>query len=219
MKSLSGNKLWIGFWLKPSGGDEDILRILYSENDNVLTTFGISSFQKAFLLNESKEIVNNSAPFFSRKTWSHIGLEIQVAKRTISFYKDGSLFGTTPITGSEQLTNLKLLFGGTLSSPFMIEQLRILKPKAEIVRIIDDSKYISSLQSSSSLILQLNFDSVNEMTNYEASGIIKSNSIKLVNSDAPIFSRTPNLDVQVLSTYNYLEWNSPDIKKCFSFYC
>lgn len=216
VKSLSGNKLWTGFWLRPSGEETEVLRIFNSATDKVLTTLGISSFQKAYLLNEENEIVNQNAPFFSRKIWSHIGIEIQVSKRIISFYKDGILFGSSPINGSEQLTNLKLIFGGTLTSPFLLEQLRILKAKEDMVKFIDDSKYISP-SPATSVILQLNFDSMNEITNLESSGTIKSSGIKLVNSDAPIFSRTPDLDIKVLSKYNYLEWKCPDIKNASHF--
>ncbi len=214
--SITGRKLWIGFWSKHSGDNIEIIQISSSMN-NVIASFGINQFQRIYLLNEQKDLVNQSAPFFSKKSWSHIGIELDSPGRSLTFYKDGAPVGVITLSGSDQITDLKITFGGVLTSPLEIEQLRILNPKDEIAAIIDDSKYISHSSSSATAILQINFDSMNELLNAAASNIIKYSGIKLVNSDAPVFSRTPNLNVKVLSAYNYLEWNIPDTKNSSHF--
>lgn len=217
LKKISGSKLWIGFWLKLSGEDITVLKIVNSITNSVQSTFGINRFQNTYLLDENENIVNEASAFFSKKSWHHVGIEINTLNKSISFYNDGRMLGALSLSGTEQISDLKLAFGGTLSSTITIEQLRILKPKNGIAKIIDDSKYISISPHIASTVLQLNFDSMNELTGNAVSNFIKYSGIKLVNSDAPIFSRTPELNVQVLTTYNFLEWSSPDIKNASHF--
>jgi hypothetical protein len=89
LKKISGSKLWIGFWLKLSGEDITVLKIVNSITNSVQSTFGINRFQNAYLLDENENIVNAASPFFSKKSWHHVGIEINTLNKSISFYNDG----------------------------------------------------------------------------------------------------------------------------------
>lgn len=214
LKNFSANKLWIGFWIKASGNDTEVLRIVSKNSNQPLFILGLNKFQKIYLLGQDKKIINQTAPFLSRRTWSHLGIEYNSANKTLTFIKDGLAFCKTQLAGIEISNDLELVFGGEVKFPFTIEQLRIIKLKEDYSLAVNDAKYLSISSATGRVLLQVNFDSMNELT---SNAFINHKGLKLVSSDAPIFSRSPVLDVQVLSTYNLLEWNTPDIKNVSHF--
>lgn len=214
LKNFSANKLWIGFWIKPSGSDSEFLKIVNKNSNLPLFILGINKFQKIYLLDQNKNINNQTAPFLSKRTWSHIGIEFNTNSKTVTFLKDGNEFVKTLLTGFDQTDDLEIIFGGESKSPFTVEQLRIIKLKDDHSLAVNDAKYISISSATGRVMLQVNFDSMNELT---STSFINHRGIKLVGSDAPIFSRSPILNVQVLSRYNLLEWSTPDIKNVSQF--
>ncbi|MCJ7553859.1 MAG: T9SS type A sorting domain-containing protein, partial [Ignavibacteriaceae bacterium] len=160
--------------------------------------------------NNKDEIINSSAPFLSRKVWNHIGLEINLSEQLISFYSDGIIFVKYHFSDVPQINDIIISFGNNSLQPFTIEQLRILKPKNEALKIIEDARYISSSLKDAEPVLQLNFDTLNELTNPKNIQSLKHHGIKFVNSNAPIFSRAPELNINITSAYMQLDWISPD---------
>ncbi|MCJ7553643.1 MAG: hypothetical protein MUO34_07140, partial [Ignavibacteriaceae bacterium] len=92
LKDKIENRLWIGFWLKVTGSDLDIFKLVNKKTSESLIKLCLNDFQKLCLLNNKDEIINSSAPFLSRKVWNHIGLEINLSEQLISFYSDGIIF-------------------------------------------------------------------------------------------------------------------------------
>ena len=217
LSSFTDKRLWIGFWIKVSGGDLNIFRLMDKNINKSTLNFGLNRSQIIFLQKENGDIINTAAPFYSRRTWMHIGMDINISDQLISFFRDGMLFGSYSLSGNQQISDFILTFSGESSVPFTIEQLRIIKPKSEADKIVNDSKYISVSTIAGETLLQLNFDSVNELSNAKNARFIKSKGLKFVISDAPVFSRAPELDISIMSTYNFLEWKSSDVNNASHF--
>ncbi len=217
LNNFAANKLWIGFWIKPSSGDTEILRLSNKQNNLPILILGLSKFQKGYLLDFNKNTINQSAPFFSRRTWSHLAIYYIASNKTLTFFKDGNIFCKTQLTGVEQISDLELIFGNEIKSSFTIEQLRLIKIKDDQSLAIKDANYISISPATGRVLLQMNFDSTTELALNNFNNSIFQQGIRLVSSDAPIFSRSPILDVQVSSSYNLLEWTTSDIKSVSHF--
>ncbi len=210
LKNNIGNKLWIGFWLKASGSDLDIFKLINKKTSESLVKLCLNDFQKLCLLNNKDEIINSSAPFLSRKIWKHMGLEINLSEQIISIYSDGIQFVRYSFSGLSKISDLILSFGSNSSESFTIEQLRVLKPKNGTLKIIEDARYISSSLKDAEPVLQFNFDASGELINPKNVQSLRYSGIKFSKSDAPIFSRAPELNISISSAYMQLEWISPD---------
>ncbi|MFO7524196.1 MAG: hypothetical protein R6W68_01960, partial [Ignavibacteriaceae bacterium] len=206
LKDKTGDKVWIDFWFKLSGNNVQLIKLVNSHTGNQLFALNVNSFQKLYLL-YNKNIVSSVSPFYSRKTWNHLGFEINNSSQSITFYSNGDLIEQYDLKNANKINELKLEFENTAESPFTIEQLRIIDKNYEVKKLLEDARYNSV---TGERLIQINFDTSNELNNYKNKGIINYIGIKLVTSDAPILSRTPELNVQILSSYNQLEWQTPD---------
>ncbi len=217
LKNNIGNRLWIGFWLKVLGSDLDIFKLINKKTGESLVRLCLNDFQKLCLLDKNGEIINSSAPFLSKKIWNHIGFEMNLSEQIIYFYSDRILFAKHYLSDILPLNEIIISFGNNSSQSFTIEQLRILKPNNGASKIIEDTKYILLSPKVAEPVLQLNFDTLNELTNPKNIQSLKYQGIKFITSNAPIFSRAPELNINILSTYMQLEWISPDSKNSTSF--
>lgn len=206
LKDKTGDKLWIDFWFKLSGNKIQIVKLVNSLTGNQLITLNVNSFQKFYVL-DNNNIVNSVSTFYSRKTWNHLGFEISNSTQSITFYSNGELVLQYDLKSVNKINDLYLEFENKAESPFTIEQLRIIDQNYEIKKLLEDARYNSVAGDK---LIQFNFDTSNELINYKSKELINYQGIKLVASDAPILSRTPELNVQILSSYNQLEWQTPD---------
>lgn len=208
---------WLGFWLRLSGSGHEIIKLVNRNTDKSIFTIGANRFQKFFVENGNGERENFTSDFYSRKHWNHIGLDINNAEGSLNFYLNGKPILSYQLGNSIDFNDFYFKFLNNGRLPFNIEQLRLIAHNNNQKKIIADSKYISLTPDTSVSVVQLNFDSSSELLNYKDNNIISYSGIKLVNSDAPIASRAPELNVQVGSTYNQLEWKAHDLNNAYGF--
>lgn len=211
LSNISASKLWAGFWLKTSGGKSDILKLLNKNSGSTIISIGLNESQKLFISDENAKIINTDAPFLSKKVWYHLGMELNTAERFISFYSSGKLFAKHYFTDLPDLKDMILSFDNSTSNPFTIEQLRIIKLNNGLAKVIENSRYNSVNSKNIELLLQLNFDTSAELLNSQNKFNISYNNLKLVTSDAPIFSRAPELNINLTSSYIQMEWTAQDV--------
>ncbi|HSL88521.1 MAG TPA: T9SS type A sorting domain-containing protein [Ignavibacteriaceae bacterium] len=212
----NSDSLWIGFWLRLSGNNADILKMIDNSNDKIISQIHINQFQKLCVLDDNGSVISKEIPFLSRKTWNHIGILFDKNSNVISFYRNGDKVAKQDISGLLIRNDLNISFGSENSNTFSIEQLRILKPQRTIEKIFEDAKYVSSATSVKTF-LQLNFNASVELTNQNNVYPILYKNIKYVVSDAPIISRAPELNISITYSYNQLEWRCAEINNISRF--
>lgn len=205
LKNSDSDSLWIGFWLKISGDNADIFKLVENRNNKILSQICVNQFQKLCVLDDNGTVINREIPFLSRKTWNHIGILIDKKNSLISFYRNGNFIAERKASGSPISNDLSISFGSEKTSAFTIDQLRILKPRGTIEKVFEEARFISTAASVKSFF-QLNFNSSAELTNLSNDYSSLHKNIKYVVSDAPIISRAPELNVSITYSYNQLEW-------------
>jgi hypothetical protein len=216
LNKVNSDSLWIGFWLRLSGNNADILKLIENSNNKVFSQIHINQFQKFCVLDDNGSVISKEIPFLSRKAWNHIGILFEKQSNVISFYRNGQKVAKQNFSGLLISNDLNISFGSENSNTFSIEQLRILKPQRTVEKIFEEAKYISSAASVKTF-LQLNFNSSVELTNLNNVYPILHKNIKYVVSDAPIISRAPELNVSITYSYNQLEWRCVEINNMSRF--
>lgn len=215
LREKSLDTLWIGFWLKITDNNTDIIRL--SERNKTISKVYINELQKLCIADARKRIINSELPFISKQTWNHFGIELDSSNKTISYYLNGRLIVQQNKNELFNPENVLISFGSVSTKPFYLEQFRILIPKLELERILQDCKYLNTSTEISDLILQLNFDSDRELTSQRKNIIINYSGIKYIQSDAPVISRAPELNIKILNSFNQLEWTSSEPQNISSF--
>lgn len=217
LNEITADKLWIGFWIKFNGSCPDFIELIDKKNDDPFLKISLSQSQKLILTNQNEEILNSDAPFLSKKIWNHLGIEMNTIDRIISFYSSGIIFAKQSFNNLPVFKDLIFALKNNSLQPFTIEQLRIAKLKNGTAKILEDSKYNSISSKNIEPILQLNFDNLNELSYSTNKADIVYNDLKFVPSNAPIFSRAPELNVSFTSTYIQLEWIVRDASNALNF--
>jgi hypothetical protein len=110
--------------------------------------------------------------------------------------------------------NFKVAFANTTKNKFEIDRLKIwdYNNNLEIANI--NKHFINYEADSSSVIFHTNFENLDEFYNYKNSKQLFLNveNVNYKNSDAPIFSKAPQLTVNVGSSYNSIVWYVQEYK-------
>jgi hypothetical protein len=215
----SVNNLWLDFWVKHYGNRTDILNIFNKITNKTLLRVMVNGFEKLCVLDGNTRLLNDDStlPFLSGSTWNHIGIELNFTQKKLSFYSNGELSMEYLLNESHILTDLTFSFGSDSTYPFIIEQLRLVRPKNGFKDLTEESKFNTVNTETAEFLTQFNFDSQNELMRHNSVISVKSSRINFVPSDAPIISRSPELNLVFSSSFNQLEWKSSDIRNVSKF--
>jgi hypothetical protein len=214
---FGANEYCVDFWINFNGNVEgffyiineislDTLLILNNNILNLLTnTYGFNS-----------EIVSES--FLSSYVWNHILINISNQNNLINVYLNDKLCIKSELIHEFSITDYDILFQSSKENKvFSLEQFRIWKSDKNLTEEILRRKHFSddSIEDTN-ILIELNFDYEDEIQKYENHNIYHEN-IVFGESNAPLFSKAPVLDVEQYSTYYAIIWKSRDIRNARSF--
>jgi Secretion system C-terminal sorting domain len=203
------NNLLIDFWIMLDQKGEPFLEInnkqtglteYYLKTNNFQILTSESSFYNEFSMNPH---------FISNETWFHISILFSFSDGKAEFYCNGKQFSSFDLPLSFSVNDLILSFINSGEGSFWIDQFRILDFNESIDASYMNRHYSNFISDKSEIKLQFSFNetTINDLTQSE--NILLSN-VELVPSDAPIFSRAPELNLKVLSNYYELTWTGGD---------
>ncbi len=212
-KKINHNLL-IEFWIKFNEAEIDFLRLYrkdFIQPDYILT---INEFQ---MMSVSSNQGNQSyvKPFFvGKKSWYHISILLSKENKNVSFFCDGNKVADFNIPGLFEEDNLRIVFENLYrDKSFMIDLLRVIDLNNSINSSFNNSHSIHFNSDSSSIIANYKFDSQNEFDSENKNVELEFSDIKFSKSDAPIFARSPELNIRLLGISYELEWKGGDYKQ------
>lgn len=133
-----------------------------------------------------------STTFLSKDSWNHFCIYYDSFDQKIKVYVNESLNFEF---SAEILGDLKLVFKNSMTD-FNLDLLRIWDWKGDLNILFENSKFNSSGIQTSNLIYQNNFDD-----------LINTRFV-FKESDAPIVSRAPEINIKSYSNFYVLEWSN-----------
>ncbi len=212
-KKINHNLL-IEFWMKFNDPGIDFLKIFRKDFTKPDYLFTINEFQ---MMSVSSNQFNQSylKPYFvGKKSWYHISILFSKENRNVSFFCDGIKIADYDIPGLFEEDELQLLFENLYKDKsFMIDLLRVIDLNNSINSSFNNIHSTHFSSDSSYVTANYKFDSQNEFVAENKNVKLEFSNIKFIKSDAPIFARSPELNIRLLGNSYELEWKGGDYKQ------
>ena len=204
--------LAVDFWMKIENPVSNFLEIINWETNQIEYDLSVNENQLLTINSFGNENLTEKSFFLSNGGWYHFKLILDKLNSELSFFCDGSELARLKVFSAIDFENLVLHFkDDKQNSEYLLDQLRVIK-LAEINSAIERNKnYQDYNDSNSSVLLQINFTELglHKLLNNKS---VFFEKVKFVKSDAPIFPRSPEIDVKMSDNYYEIEWQGGNYK-------
>ena len=209
------DKLLTEFWIKLNNKQTDFLNIINKQTGETLWRISTNQFQMVTFNSKDRFNVDLVSPsFISRGNWYHISLVSSFIDHKLMFYCGNTLVGNLEIPSFLQPADLRWIFrNNTQKKSFQIDVLRLLDFHDDIESSFINKNYLNFISGNSHVICQYNFDNEDEIYNSQDESGISYNSVNKVKSDAPVFARAPEINIEPLGNMYELTWSGGDYKQ------
>lgn len=203
------NNLLADFWLN---FDDKGFRFLEITNKQT----GLNEF--SLIINEFQIIVTESdfnrekritPQFISKNVWSHFSLLFSYDKNEVEFYCNNKQIAVFHISGSLIESEIEFSFINNGEGSFQLDQFRILDFNEPAEVSFTNSNFADFISDKSFIKQQFSFNKTSLSELMQLENVLLSNCA-LVSSDAPIFSRAPELNLKIMNNYYELTWVGGD---------
>lgn len=205
------NNLYADFWLKVNDPAVNFLKIRNVKTNKVEYSLFTNQFQILSAKSDFHEQSNLMPHFLSKEAWYHISALFLGNKGKVNFYCNGINFSTIDLPIVFNPNDYQFEFGNTNNeSTFYIDQFRYINLGEPVDDVFKYGSFKNFNSDSSDLLLQMNFDDINSLTN-GIENLITYQDVKFTKSNAPIFPEAPELNLRVLNNYFELNWSGGDV--------
>jgi len=204
--------LSVEFWMKIKNTVSTFLEIINSETNKIEYNLSINENQLLIINSFNNELLPVRSFFFSKDIWYHFNICFDKQNSELTFLCSGQEIARFKIINGTNFEDFVLHFQNEkMNSEFFLEQMRI-------VNCINGSRtngknknFIDYSDENSRVIVQINFtdSGLNKLLNKRT---IFYDNLRLVKSDAPIFPRSPEINVNLSDTYYEIEWQGGNYK-------
>ncbi len=207
------DNLFIQFWFKSEDSGVSFLKI--SNKFNLLPVLGLicNNFQMLKIDSENFTVENFEPQFLGLNNWHLVGMYFNILNNEVTVYLDKRKFGTAKLDLHNLQENYILRFENKNSpNGFQIDLLRFIKVKIFDYSVFSNSNYKSFLSENNYVKKQIDFDFVSERAIYDNLPNAKIKNIKFLKSNAPIFTRAPELNISLHTGSVEIFWLGGDYK-------
>ena len=202
------------FWVKLNNADEQILKIKDKNLPEFQYSISTNSFQILSAESKSGSQVYSDPCFLSLKCWYHISILFSVGNNSVSFYSNGSLIAKYKLNYSIDAKDLRFEFYNfEEKESFQVDLLRVIDLNNSITTSFANCNFQNFVSDSSKVLARFKIDDIEQLSDLKGLLDINTDGIQLVNSDAPIFAKAPELNIKMLSNSYELEWKGGDYKQ------
>ena len=206
----SSKNILIEFWAKFNSSDFNFLCIINPEFTDTLIKIRFDDYQMV-LADDFSVLENFTENFFSLNNWNHYSISISKESNTAQVYGNGIKLFDVPLAINNSTEKIEVLFQNSAKNKsYNLDILRVWNFDNVVEKSFSNRHYIAYQADSSKLVYNLNFDEVEkpeDLANYN----VESKFVKIVKSDAPIFSRAPELSVKIYEKFFSIDWMSKDV--------
>ncbi len=203
------NNMLIDFWIMLNQKASLFLEIKNKQTDLVEYRLATNEFQ--ILTAESDfHIEYIILPhFISNDVWLHFSILFSFDENKIKFYCNSTEFSEFELPASENKNELIISFINSTEGSFWLDQFRMLDYNEPIEAAFRNRHFSSFISEDSEIKLQFTFNETT-LADLIQSEFVLINNAALVSSDAPIFSRAPELNLKVMSNFYEITWTGGD---------
>ncbi len=203
----SVKKLVTEFWGKFNSSNDTFLEVVNASADKFRMQINSS---QVLQIDSDSPVVESVPVFLSYRTWNHFAVILIPSDEKILFFCNDVLTGSYKVK-SNGSAKLQFNFKNDSSNPYYLDLFRFISVKGEDIIDFNDRNYLSFISDGSSLLEQYTFDDQPGLRDNDETTSLAS--LELVKSDAPIFPRAPELNVNIASKSMLLEWTGGDYKQ------
>ncbi len=195
------------------------MKITNKQSNRTLFDISTNPFQMVTIKSENKYYEENVNPyFFGRGTWYHLAVLISFGRGDVSFYCNNTLIYKNRINSFIKAGDLKWEFvNNSQNKNYLLDVFRSIAFNNVMTVSFLNKNYMNFIADSSQVLYQLNFDNEDELYLAKDRIDLSYNNIDFVKSDAPIFARAPELNVNILGNSYEFNWTGGDYKQAQSY--
>ncbi len=213
------NNLLSEFWIKINNPQTDFLKIVNKQTGKTIYDISTNPFQMVAIRSEDHFDEESLNPYFlSRGVWYHVAILSSTLNNNISFYCNNTLIGRNKLPAFLKTNDLEWEFvNDSQNKNFQLDVLRFINFNSDIELSFLNKNYMNFSADSSSVLYQFNFKNEEELYLAKDEINISYNSVDFIKSDAPIFARAPELNINLLGNSYELTWSGGDFKQAQSY--
>jgi len=198
--------LAVEFWMKVKNSLSTFLKIINWETNRVEYFLSIDDNQMLVLHSMNDELLPVKPFFISENAWYHFNINFEKEKSELSFFCNGHELARCKVQNNIEFDNIVLhILNEKFDGEIALDQMRVINLTGNTSSIERNKNYSDYSDDSSNVILQLNFNDT-ELNNLLDKQTISYERIRLLKSDAPIFPRSPDVNVRLSENFYEIEW-------------
>ena len=198
--------LAVEFWIKVKNSPSTFLEIINWATNRVEYSLSINDNQMLTLSSMNDELLLIKSFFISENIWYHFNINFEKEKSEFSFFCDENELVRFKVQNKIEFDNLVLHFQNEKQNVEVnLDQLRVINLNQSSSAVNRNKNYVDYSDDSSNVILQINFNET-ELDNFLNKKNISFERIRLIKSNAPIFPKSPQINVRLSENFYEIEW-------------
>jgi len=194
------------FWMKLKNPVSNFLEVINWESNRVEYSISLNEHQMIVVKSSNNDQQPSNLFFVSQNAWYHFKINFDKNKSELSFYCDENELAHFKVYNDIDFENLVLHFENeSLNAEIKLEQFRLIKIEQNTLAVERNKNYIEYTDDESEVILQLNFNEL-ELNDQLSRKTISCEKVRFVKSDAPLFPRSPEVEVKLSENYYEIQW-------------
>jgi len=218
-KDEEPNNLLIEFWASLNNYTEPFLKLVNRRTNDVLLSL-YQNYNHIITFDEKEGEEYYSDCFVGKNSWNHYSIMISNENKKVDVYGNDILLFSFPINDIINLKSLSLqLKNSSINDNIDFDLLKVWRYSDEIEHSFLNKHYKNYSTTVSHPYLMLDFDDDRSLLKLPSTTSLKLdyNNISYSVSDAPIFSKAPELDVVVYGGFYSIEWSQKEISTAREF--
>jgi hypothetical protein len=208
------------FWIKINNKQTDFLKIINKQSGGMLFNISTNQFQMINIQAQNQNNLELINPYFmSRDNWYHFSILTGFEENSLSIYCSNTLIGKYSIPSFLKASDLQWNFGcDSQNKSLQLDVLRFIDFNNDIEISHLNNNYLNFTGDNSRVLYQFNFDDEDELYLAKDRINVTYNMVNFFKSDAPIFARAPELNINLMGNVYELTWSGGDYKQARSYY-
>lgn len=205
------------FWMKISDPAISIIEIINWESNIVEYSLSVNENQM-LIVNSGINDIQPAKPFFiSENCWYHFKISFDKINSELTFYCGDIELINFVVRNDIDFENILIRFQNeSEKSEINLEQLRLISSDGNLNAIERSKNYNDYVDDKSEVLLQLDFNE-QELNNLLENKTISYEEVKFVKSDAPIFPRSPEINVMLSENYYEIKWEGGNYENAYQY--
>ena len=205
------------FWMKINNSSPSIIEIINWESNRVEYSLSVNENQM-LIINTGTNNVQPAKPFFiSENCWYHFKIGFDKINSELTFYCGDIQLINLKVHNDMDFENVIIHFQNeSENSEINLEQLRLISCDGNFEAIDRSKNYTDYVDDNSKVLLQLDFTE-NELNDLLNDKTISYEEVRFVKSDAPIFPRSPEINVLLSDNYYEIKWEGGNYENAYQY--